>query len=490
MIALLRLLQCWHLASDRRGAVALWMGLTTPVLIAAMGMGIEVSDWSAVKVELQRTADAAALTGVYYYKANSSQSNVKQKAATAAAYVAQINGVSGDSGDSGDTLRWSDSSSTLTDNEVTVTILDSNHCVAGTTCTIGARTTVSRTVSLAIGKIFKSNPAITLSATSIAELIPGQQGDPACMLALQGDINGVTTSTDLGVQGSVTVNAGNCALRSDASVKVSGNVTINTMAIYTAGTYTANGGSATVTATDGIHQNSGQISDPMLGYTALQNALTAVKAIASTVASISCGSSGCSGPPGCCTNTAVHDSNGHVSGYNVTIAPGSYGGFSSTSNSSVSITMSNGLYLFRDNVSISGPTQLTATNVSIVTGGTSDSKFNGNSLLTLTAATTDTAASISTNAPIPGIPYASAGTTTTTFNGTSGTAYTGLVYSPNGSVTVSGNATDGTSGCGEIVANTITLSGSNNTTVAPNCSAYGLNTIYSMPATSHVSLVE
>jgi hypothetical protein len=128
--------------------------------------------------------------------------------------------------------------------------------------------------------------------------------------------------------------------------------------------------------------------------------------------------------------------------------------------------------------------------VSIVTGGTSDSKFNGNSLLTLTAATTDTAASISTNAPIPGIPYASAGTTTTTFNGTSGTAYTGLVYSPNGSVTVSGNATDGTSGCGEIVANTITLSGSNNTTVAPNCSAYGLNTIYSMPATSHVSLVE
>jgi Flp pilus assembly protein TadG len=484
MIALLRLLRGRRLGADRRGAVALWMGLTTPVLIAAMGMGVEVSDWAAVKVELQRTADAAALSGVYYYKANSSQTGVKQNAATAAAYVAQINGASGGS------TSWDAGSSTLTDNKVSVTILDSAHCVPGTTCTIGVRTTVSRTVSLAIGRIFKSDPSITLSATSVAELIPGQLGDPACMLALQGDINGVTTSTDLGISGHVTVSAGNCALRSDASVTVNGNVEIDTMAIYTAGTYTVNGNSATVTATDGIHQNSGQISDPMLGYTALQNALTAVKSIAASVAPISCGSSGCSGPSGCCTNTPVYDNKGHVSGYNVTIMPGSYGAFSSTSNSSVNITMSNGLYLFRDNVSISGPTQLTGTNVSIVTGGTSDSKFNGNSLMTLTAATTATAASISTNAPIPGIPFASAGTTNTTFNGTSGTAYTGLIYSPSGSLTVSGNATDGTSGCGEMVANTITLSGNNDTTVAPNCDAYGLSTIHSLPATSYVSLVE
>jgi Flp pilus assembly protein TadG len=463
MIALLRLLRGRKLALDRRGAVALWMGLTTPVLIAAMGMGVEVSDWAAVKVELQRTADAAALTGVYYYKANSAQSGVAQNAATAAAYVAQINGTSGG------TTSWDSTSKTLSDNHVTVQIVPGIR----TASDIAVKAIVTRTVSLAIGRIFKSDPSITLSASSIAELVPANQGDPACMLALQGDINGVTTTQDLSISGHVTVNAGNCALRSDASVTVSGNVTINTMGIYAAGTYTKSG-SSTVTAEDGIHTNSGQIPDPMLSNTALQNALTAAKNISSSTGSISCTTSGCSGPSGCCSTA-----NGLT-----TIVPGSYGGL--TASGQANIAMSNGLYSFRDDVSISGGTQLTATDVSIVTGGKNGSSFSGTPLLTLTAATTMSA----TNGAIPGIPFATASTRTTSFSGTSGTSYSGLIYQPNGSVTISGTASDNTSGCGEIIANDITLSGTNDTTVAPNCSAYGLDPIYSLPATSYVALVE
>ena len=84
-------LRRWRLAVDRRGSVALWMGLTTPTLIMAMAAGIEVSDWAAVKVELQRTADAAALAGAAAYN----QTATTHSAATAAAYVAQINGAAG-----------------------------------------------------------------------------------------------------------------------------------------------------------------------------------------------------------------------------------------------------------------------------------------------------------------------------------------------------------------------------------------------------------
>lgn len=461
------------LATDQRGAVGLFVALTMPVLIASVGIGIEVANWGTVKVELQRAADAAALTGAYYYQANSTQANVAQNAATAAGYVAQINGITGVSGGAGN-MTWNSGTSTLTDNQVTVQILNSSQCVAGTTCTIGVQTTVTRTVPLSLGSIYIAGTAVTLSATSIAEVIPGATGGPACMLALQGDINGVSTNQDVTVSGHVTVNAGNCALRSDGSVTVNGNVTINAADIYSAGTYTKTG-SATVSAA--VFTNSGQIPDPLLGNTALQNAITAAQAIPTTTGSISCNSGGCSGPSGCCT--ANSPSNGIT-----TINPGSYGGLSA--NGQANIAMTSGLFSFRDDVSITGGAQITATDVSIVTGGKSGSSFSGSTLATLTAATTASAA----NGAIAGIAFATGSTKTTTISGTSGTDFAGLIYQPNGSVTISGNATDGTGGCGEVIANDITLSGDADTTVAPNCSSYGLPTINSLPSTSRVALVE
>ena len=472
-----RRLRFQPLATDRRGAVGLFVALTMPVLIGSVGMGIEVANWATVKVELQRTADAAALTGAYYYQANSVQAHVAQNAATAAAYVAQINGITGVSGGAGN-MTWNSGSSTLTDNQVTVQILNNNQCVAGTTCTIGVQTTVSRTVPLSFGSILTTDTAVTLSASSVAEVIPAAQGGPACMLALQGDINGVSTNQDISVSGHVTVNAGNCALRSDGSVTVSGNVTINAQAIYSAGTYTKTG-SPTVSGT--VFTNSGQIPDPLMGDTALQNAITAAKNIPTTTASISCNSGGCSGPTGCCT--ANSPSNGIT-----TINPGSYGGLSASGQANIALT--SGLFSFRDDVSISGGAEITATNVSIVTGGKSGSSFSGNTLATLTAATTATAATITTNTPIAGIAFATGSTKSTTISGTSGTDFAGLIYQPNGSVTISGNATDGTGGCGEVIANDITLSGNADTTVAPNCGSYGLPTINSLPSTSRVALVE
>ncbi len=468
MMALLPcLLRCWPLAVDRRGAVALWMGLTTPVLIAAMGMGIEVGDWAAVKVELQRTADAAAIAGAYYYDANSGKANLAQNAATAAAYVAQINGASGATG-----MTWNSDSKTLADDKITTQIVSG----VQNPVDIAMQATVSRTVSLAIGKIFKADPSVTLSASSIAEVVPGSTGGPACILALQGDITGVTTTDDLDLSGNVTVTATSCALRSNASVTIAGHVNVTAQAIYAAGTYTVKGGSATVTAA--IHTNAGQIPDPFLSDTALQNALTAAASISSSVLPISCNKSGCTGPSGCCTNTT---SDGTTT---ATVNPGSYGGLSA--NSQATVVLSPGLFEFRGDVSFAGGAQLTANNVTIATAGLggSGSSFLGNSAAALTAATTDNA----TNGQIAGTFFATGSANATTFGGTSGTQFTGLIYQPNGTVKLAGNSTDGSSGCAEVVAFDVRITG--NSSLSSNCTGYGLPTINSLPASSRVVLVE
>src|SRR5260370_7805451 len=78
---------------DRRGVVAVLLGLTAPVLVMALGLGIEVSRWSVAKVELQRIADAAALAGAFDYQHQSPP--VPQTAASAAANLASINPATG-----------------------------------------------------------------------------------------------------------------------------------------------------------------------------------------------------------------------------------------------------------------------------------------------------------------------------------------------------------------------------------------------------------
>ena len=55
------------LAWDRRAGVALITALSMPVLMMSVAMGVEVSHWSAQQLDLQRTADLAALAGASAY---------------------------------------------------------------------------------------------------------------------------------------------------------------------------------------------------------------------------------------------------------------------------------------------------------------------------------------------------------------------------------------------------------------------------------------
>ena len=107
-----------RLVSERRGAVGLWVALMAPVLSAALGLGIEVSRWSAVQVDAQRNADVAAIAGAVYYNRNSGAANLAQNTATYAAHIAEMNGAAGTA-----SPTWTGASQTLADNAVTATPL-------------------------------------------------------------------------------------------------------------------------------------------------------------------------------------------------------------------------------------------------------------------------------------------------------------------------------------------------------------------------------
>lgn len=54
---------------DRRGIVSIWLAIMIPTMILAVALPVEVGNWAVTRLELQRTADLAALAGMLDYKA-------------------------------------------------------------------------------------------------------------------------------------------------------------------------------------------------------------------------------------------------------------------------------------------------------------------------------------------------------------------------------------------------------------------------------------
>src|SRR5512146_3215818 len=54
-----------RLVQDRRGAVAMILALSTPVLVGGVGLGVDTIQWTLARRELQRQADSAAIAGAY-----------------------------------------------------------------------------------------------------------------------------------------------------------------------------------------------------------------------------------------------------------------------------------------------------------------------------------------------------------------------------------------------------------------------------------------
>src|SRR6266700_1139892 len=103
------------LKMGRRASVALWIAVMLPGLVMATSMGVEVGAWIAARAGIQRVADLSALAGAMNYQITTD----KQAAATSAARMAQLNGGVGTS-----SPGWNSSTNTLTDNQITVQIVN------------------------------------------------------------------------------------------------------------------------------------------------------------------------------------------------------------------------------------------------------------------------------------------------------------------------------------------------------------------------------
>jgi Flp pilus assembly protein TadG len=411
------------LQHDRRGAVALLVGLVAPVLAMALGLGIEVSRWSVAKLELQRIADAAALAGAFDYQHQATK--VPKTAAMAAANFAWYNGVTGIA-----TPTWTAATNLLTDNQITVQIIAGLRTASDTAMQV----TVSRLVPLYLAGIFTSVGTQTVTATAVAELVTATGGALACVLALQGDATGITTTQDIILKDGVQVNTNGCALRSDAAVNLTGGATVVGDVIAAGQVSVSNG--ASITSPYVATPNAGQIPDPFASDTTLQNALNAAAAASGSAENCSSGGGHCTISPGNFTGIAV--SNG------------------------ATLTLTPGLYTVNGPVDFAGGTvNVQAGGVSIVTSGqvTISNGVTVNGFLAATPGSAGAAAGA-----IPGVLLATSATNPSgsyaaIFAGGASFAFAGVMYVPNGTVSISNGVSTTTPGCAEVVAGDVNMAG-------------------------------
>jgi Flp pilus assembly protein TadG len=422
-----RIVRAWH---DRRGVVAVVVGLAAPVLVMAVGIGVEVSRWSVAKVELQRIADAAALAGAFDDLHQSTQ--VPQTAAQAAARLAQINGIAAST-----SPKWTAATNVLSDNQITVTVIPSWQ----NTGNPAVQVTVSRSLPLYLAHIFTTATSQTVSATAVAALQSTTTG-MACLLALQGDLNGLTTSQDVSASNGVHVGTQDCALRSDAGINLTGGASVDGNVIAAGQVAISNGASVTppFTATS----NAGQVADPFIGDAAVQSALQAA--------------ADASGPNPNCTGAGQPA---------CSLSPGNFTGISVSNGAT--LTLQPGLYTVKGAVNFGGGTvNIMPGGVTIVSSG-SVSISNGVSVNGFAAATPGSTGAA--NGAIPGVLLATsaAGSNAAAFSGGASFVFSGVMYVPNGTLSISNGVSTGSPGCAEAVAYDVNLTGGANF-ASGNCS--------------------
>ena len=181
------------LRADQRGTVAVMMGILSPVLVGAMGVGFEISNWYMQTRAMKNAADSAALAA-----AVNATSNYDVEAKAVAAQYGFVNGIK----------------------NVTITASNTAPCPAGgNTCYSVA---ISRAVPLFFSKVvgFTGNAIVdgiksnTLSSTAVAQVATTLQ--PICLLALG------TTGQAIRSNGGPNTNFTGCSVMSDSASQCNG----------------------------------------------------------------------------------------------------------------------------------------------------------------------------------------------------------------------------------------------------------------------------
>ncbi len=384
------------LVRDQRGGVLVVMAVLLPVLLMCVGLGIDISRWSMVKQELQRTVDLAAYAGA----ADFAVSNDAQGAANTAANLAEMNGAAG-----GTSRPWNSSTKILSDGQVTIQVSKGIRDSQSTAFQV----IVTQPDTISFARLMGLLPAINIAATGWAEAQTSMQ---PCLLALNNAGLGVSAI------GNASATLSGCFARSNASIATVGNANISASGFYANGLITGS-------ETGGpLHPNDGVIADPYASYSPVQTALGRL-----------------------------------LPGYGRSFSDKPHGDSSLSSGEWSSwdikgqVTLERGIYHVNGPISVGAQGSLSGMGVTIVTSGSLT--LTGGASLTLSAATTaDTA-----NYAIPGILFAGNSMIASSFRGNTSPSLTGVVYYPNGALDFGGTAQGVSSGCLQVIASSVALKG-------------------------------
>jgi len=402
--------------SDQRGGVAVIAGVSFIPLIMIVGLGVEVTHWTVVKAELQRTVDLAALAGAKEYLVAANFENT----VNAAANLAELN----DRALGGASRTWDPTSKLLTVNRISAQVMDGLRNQNGKAVKVVA----SQAVPLMLTKVMGATLPVTITATGWAEVLAAAV--QPCLLAL--DSNG----TGVSVQGNVTLNLTGCSVRSNATISTGGNsANMSAAGFYAAGTITGSG------YTGDLFPNDGTVSDPYATYSPVTDALNKLN-------------------PG--HGTPFRENNSGSTQLSPSQAPDGWPGWTHIKGT---VTLASGIYYVNGNISLEGQGRLTGIGVTIIMSGILS--MDGGSTINLSASKTGA----ETGGAIKGIVFAGNSTERSTFYGNTAPSLTGVVYYPKGALDFGGTAGGGSTGCLEVVAKSVTLKG--NPSLAAVCQDYG-----------------
>jgi Flp pilus assembly protein TadG len=399
-------------ALGRHGAVAMLVGLSAPMLLMAISLGVEVASWTVTKQKLQRTADAAALAAAEaYYRGASAQT-----AATYGAYVAEMNDASG-----GITRSWV--GSTLSDGNITVQKTTGPVSSSDTAFLATIKTKAPLLFSAYV--LPKGTTTQTITATATAEIETATA--PYCILALDTTTANASGGAGLNLSNNASLNISACGAAID---------TPGPYALYMTGGATLTAGGLSIVGTSKIINNATMTVSGMTSTGASQ--------VANPYANVSIP-----------TTAACTTQSGNLTSWqasHVTLNPGTFcSGISISSNLTNGVTFNPGVYILNNSsLSMTGST-ITGTGVTFILTGTTASQVG--------TATIGNGANVALSAPTSGStsglvilqdPKASSGTANNIAGG-SNYNVTGALVFPKQAVNYSNGSTNNST-CTQLIA--------------------------------------
>lgn len=417
------------IARDRSGVIIIMFALLLPVLVGFIGLAVEVSLWYQHRRNIQSAADAAAIAAAYEI-AEGASSTVRDATARR---EAQRN------------------DSALANGDITINKPPSISNVYNDTATYpnAVEVAVTKQVTALFAGYFMDS-SLNIGAHAVGDL--NFTSDPACVLSLAS-----TGSGTVNVTGNANVTMSGCTVASNSDGTGTGNgITINTVggAALTADCVNTVGGTidsgVSTTVCSSPKTGTPEISDPYKEITDPPSEITA-----------------CDGD---------HTNYVQNSGGTETIDGGTYCNGIDVSGGST-LVMNSGLYILDEgDFKITGNSNITATNVTIVftdSSGTNcgDLQLTGGATIDMTAQTSGTYSGIlffrNSRCSSSGADHAFAGGATAEI--------TGAFYFPNKGLDFSGGTTI-TGSCVQIVADTVNFTGSG--TLGSDCDGTGVNDIF------------